>query len=151
MKLYSSLLIGIIIFCSGCKRITVEKNSLPQGYSVAQIIGYWKVTAIESDKLYDWDGNGVRERDIYSTWNDCAKNNRYEFYQDATASYKITCSTITPGEWKLEGIVLEFIPTGSSSEFETIIALTSNRFETERTIQLNNSLFYKITKEFTRQ
>ncbi len=151
MKFCFFLLVGVIVFCSACKRITVDKNSLPQGYSVAQIIGNWKVTAIESDKLYDWDGDGDRERDIFSTWTDCAKDNRYEFYQGGTASYKITCSSTSAGTWDLEGIVLEFIPNGSSSEFETITALTSNRFETERTIQLTNGLFYKITKEFTRQ
>ncbi len=151
MRFRFSLLAGVIIFSIACKKITVEKNTLPQGYSVAQIIGNWKVTAIESDKLYDWDGDGVRERDIYSTWSECAKDNRYEFYQGATATYKITCSNTSPGTWDLEGIVLELIQNGSSSEFETITALTSNRFVTEKQIQLSNGLFYKITKEYIRQ
>ena len=151
MKIFISLLAGVILFLNACKKITVEKNNDPQGYSVAQIIGSWKITAVESDKLYDWDGDGVRERDIYSTWSDCTKDNRYEFYQGTAAAYKINCSTTTPGEWKLEGTMLEFILNGSSSEFETITALTSGKFITEKQIQLSNGLFYKIRKEFTRQ
>ena len=60
----------LFLLFSGCKRVTVEANDNPQGYADSQVVGSWKITEILSDKAYDWDGNGTKEKDVFATYSD---------------------------------------------------------------------------------
>ncbi len=148
---YIFLFLGSLLYLS-CNKITVEENNNPQGYADSQIVGDWKVTAMVSDKPYDWDGNGIKERDIYSTWTDCEKDNLYTFQGDKTGSYKLDCSTIKEGDWRiLNTSVIIWTPIGSLPEQDKIISLTSNSFTTTKIFYTNNSELFIITKTWTRQ
>ena len=143
------LFISILHF--SCYRVTTEANSLLQGFSVAQIVGTWKITAASSDKAYDWDGNGVTETNMYSTWTDCQRDNLYQFVIDHTGHYKTTCSDSKTGIWLLTGTTIVWTPDGSGSQYEKIEALTSNMINTTSTIQVPNCEIFVITKVWTRQ
>ena len=141
-----------LIFCLSCNKLTVEENANPQGYADSQIVGDWKVTAMVSDKPYDWDGNGVAEKDIYRTWTDCEKDNRYTFQGNKTGSYKFDCNTTKEGDWRiLNTSIIIWTPMGSFPEQDEIISLTSNTFTTTRAYYTNNSEFFMLTKTWTRQ
>jgi hypothetical protein len=155
MKPYSSFLLCLLfslLLLSSCYKVEVERNDLPQGYSVAQLVGLWKVTGISSDKANDWDGNGTSETNIYSTWPDCLKDNLYQFNSNYTGTYKLSCSDTKTGTWQLDGTVtLVWAPSGSATTYEKIIYLTSDTFKTETNITLPNSETYKITKVWSLQ
>jgi hypothetical protein len=141
----------LLLLFTSCYKVEVERNDLPQGYSVAQLIGVWKVTAVSSDKANDWDGNGTAENDIYSTWPDCKKDNLYQFNSNYTGSYKLDCSDTKAGTWRLDGTVtLVWTPSGSAAAYEKIIYLTSNTFKTEYNLNLPTQT-YKITKTWLLQ
>jgi len=137
------------LFCclafSSCYKIEVEANNLPQGYSVAQIVGTWKIIGISSNKARDWDGNGTNETDIYNTWSDCQKNNLYEFNSDYSGTYKMSCNDIKPGSWYLNGITLTLTPNGFGPQPEKIIYLITDTFKTTSTVTVNGQN-YTITK-----
>ena len=142
---FVSLLLLIIFFAS-CYKVEVEKNALPQGFSVAQIIGTWKITAVTSDKAFDWDGNGTAETDIYSTYTDCQKDNLHQFNQDYSASFKFSCSDTEAGTWRLDGtITLVWAAAGSPTIFEKIVYLTTDTMKTERIITQANGTSYTVT------
>jgi hypothetical protein len=148
----SLLLIFSIIIYTSCYKIETEANSLPQGFSVSQIIGTWKITGITSDKAYDWDGNGSTEKDIYSTWSDCKKDNLYQFNSNYSGIYKLDCSTIKDGTWYLNGTtVLAWSPIGTSLEFEKIVYLTTNTMKTQIQLTNPNGQIYTIIKEWKLQ
>ncbi len=154
MKPFSSLLCFILLIgiFPSCYKVEVEANNLPQGYSVAQLIGKWKITAISSDKAHDWDGNGTSETDIYSTWSACQKDNLYQFNTNYSGTYKLNCADTKTGTWRLDGTTtLVWAPSGSTSSFEKITYLTSDTFKTETYITLSNSQTYKITKVWSLQ
>ena len=154
MKPLSSLFcfILLIIIFPSCYKVEVEANSRPQGFSVAQLIGKWKITGISSDKANDWDGNGTSETDIYSTWPACQKDNLYQFNSNFSGTYKLNCSDTKTGTWQLDGgITLVWAPSGSASFFEKITYLTSDTFKTETYLTLSNSQTYKITKTWSLQ
>ena len=154
MKFYSSFFAGLLVITlfSSCYKVEVEKNDLPQGYSVAQLIGVWKITGISSDKAYDWDGNGTTEKDIYSVWSSCEKDNLYQFNSNYSGTYKLSCSDTKSGTWRLDGTVtLVYSPSGSPAVYEKITYLTSNSFRSESNLSLPNGQFFKITKLWSLQ
>ena len=150
MRLFTTILAAIILLMS-CKKITVERNTSPQGYSVAQIIGTWKITAASSDKAYDWNGDGVPEKNIYAAWTDCRKDNLFTFNQGYSSSYKISCNDTKGGSWKLDGITIIMLPDGMATLYENIDTLTSNQIKTIATVQPVPGDYYKISKTWTRQ
>ena len=130
----------------------MEANNRPQAYSVAQLIGKWKITGISSDKANDWDGNGTSETDIYNTWSACQKDNLYQFNTNFSGTYKLNCSDTKTGTWQLDGATtLVWALSGSASSFEKITYLTSDTFKTETYLTLSNSQTYKITKTWSLQ
>lgn len=142
----------ILLVCLSCNKLTVEENDNPQGYADSQIVGEWKVTSAISDKPHDWDGNGVKERNIYNTWTDCEKDNRYVFEGNKTGSYKFNCSTTKEGDWRIVNTnLIIWTPVGSLPERDQIISLTSNSFTTTRMFYTNLSELIIITKIWTRQ
>lgn len=150
MKPWSSLLLlvftSIFIFTS-CYKIETEANSLPQGFSVSQIIGTWKITGITSDKAYDWDGNGSPESDIYNTWSECKKDNLYQFNSNYSGVYKLDCNSTRDGTWYLNGTtILAWAPVGSSLEFEKIVYLTTDTMKTQTQVTNPNGQVYTIIK-----
>ncbi len=147
-----TLCLSIAVLNFSCYRVTTEKNTQPQGYSVAQIIGTWKITGISSDKAYDWGGNGVAGTNIYSTWTNCQRDNLYKFSADYTGSYKRNCSELKEGTWLLsDNNILIYASNGQTSEYEKITALTSNFIKTVSNKQVANGQVFVITKEWTRQ
>ena len=149
---YLFMLLFCILFLQSCYKVEVEANTLPQGYSVAQIIGAWKITGVSSDKLYDWDGNGTTEKDIYATWSDCLKDNLYQFNSNYSGTYKLTCTDSKTGSWRLDGTVtLAWKAGGSAEVYEKIISMTSDTMKTETQSTQSNGQTYIITKVWTLQ
>jgi hypothetical protein len=148
MKLLTTLtlLLFLLSFWS-CDKITVEKNDLPQGFSVSQIIGTWKVISITSDKPYDWDGNGTVERDIYSTWNACEKDNLFQFNNNYSGSYKLNCNETKSGSWGLSNTnILFWAVDGSANLYETIIYMSTSTMKTEVETVQSNGEKYTLSK-----
>lgn len=133
------------LFILSCYKVEVERNNLPQDYSVAQIIGTWKITDIKSDKAYDWDGNGVAETNIYGTWTDCQKDNLYQFNQNYSAIYKLSCSETKTGTWRLDNKMLIWNADGMTGVYEKIIYLITDTMHTQSTAIINGEV-YTITK-----
>jgi Lipocalin-like domain len=148
---FPSLLLCLLFFNS-CDKVEVEANSIPQGFSLAQIVGTWKVTAASSDKEYDWDGNGTKEKDVYHTWSECKKDNLYQFNSDKTGTYKLDCTTTKTGNWDLDGtITLVWIYNGAPTQYEKIIYLTSNTMKTETAAVVQGSQVFTITRTWSLQ
>jgi hypothetical protein len=103
-----------VIVTISCYKVTVDKNNNPQGYADSQVVGTWKITSIKSDKPYDWNGDGASETDIFSTYDDCKKNNSYQFFSDKKGNYQLSCNNTRDGTWEiLDTKILEWIPQGS--------------------------------------
>jgi hypothetical protein len=153
-----------VFFIASCNdHLKIEKNNDPQGYADSQFVGSWKITALISDVAYDWNNDGVSERDIYSTWTPCQRDNLYTFTGDTAmgaykkGSFKINCSVTTPGEWQ---IIADTVPPKSQSlvytvpglgpESETVIDMTSAQFQSVLLLTLNGQPA-TITKTWTRQ
>jgi hypothetical protein len=144
------LLFSFFVF--SCKRVVVEKNSNPQRYADSQVVGLWKITAVQSDKPHDWDGNGTTETDVFSTWSECQKDNLYELVGTKTGTYKMSCTSTKSGTWLIEdALVLILNPEGGASQEETIISLTSNNFRTTSVNEPSAGNRFVITKVWTRQ
>jgi len=153
-----------VFFLSSCNdHLKIEKNDDPQGYADSQFVGSWKITALSSDVAYDWNNDGTPERDIYSTWTTCERDNLYTFTGDTVmgaykkGTFKINCSVTKLAEWQ---IVFDTIPPksqslvynlpGLSPESEIVIDMTSVQFQSIRLVTLNGQTA-TITKTWTRQ
>ncbi len=55
------------------------------------ITGEWMVTGISSDRLYDWDGDGYRETDIFGTYSSCQRDIRLYFEDYGSGQSKQGC------------------------------------------------------------
>jgi len=147
-----------VIFISSCNdHLKIEKNNDPQGYADSQFVGSWKITGVSCDVAYDWNNDGTTERDIYSTWTPCEKDNLFTFTGDtATGGYKkgtfkINCSVTKTGVWQIvDTTYLVYVPTGLSAESEKIIDMTSVQFKSILLLTLNGQAA-TITKTWTRQ
>lgn len=148
MKLLTTLTLLLYLLTSlSCNKSTVEKNDLPQGFSVSQIIGTWKVTALSSDKAYDWNGDGTLEKDIYNTWSPCEKDNLFQFESSYAGSYKLNCNETKTGTWGLSNTNLLFwAVNGSPNVYETIIYMSTNTMKTEVVTAQSNGQLYTLSK-----
>lgn len=153
--LYLFTLLFIISSCND--HLQIEKNNDPQGYADSQLVGAWKITAVICDVAYDWNNDGTTERDIYSTWTPCERDNLFHFTGDtATAGYKqgtfkINCSVTKTGVWQIVNTTyLVYTPSGLSTESEKIINMTSVQFQSILLLTLNG-LPATITRTWTRQ
>jgi len=148
---YRSLLICTAFVILSCgKNITVDKNDDIQGYSDSQVIGTWKITAVTSDKPYDWDRNGTKETNIFSTYTACEKDNLYQFFPQKTGLFKLNCNAANPGNWQLSTTSLSFTPDGGFSEMHTITEMTSVFFKSTKRVQFGAEVFV-VTSTWTRQ
>jgi hypothetical protein len=146
LSILTALFFSMFLFVS-CYKIETEANSLPQGYSVSQIIGTWKIIGVTSDKAYDWDGNGSTEKDIYNTWNDCKKDNLYQFNSNYSGLYRLECGTSQEGTWYLGGTtILAWSTIGSSLEYEKIVYMTTDTMKTESQLLNPDGQTYNIIK-----
>jgi len=152
-----------VFFISSCNdHLKIEKNNDPQGYADSQFVGSWKITALSSDVAYDWNNDGNPERDIYSTWSSCERDNLYTFTGDTAmgaykkGTFKINCSVTKTGEWQIVNAVnpksqsLVYVPLGLGPESETVIDMTSVQFKSILLLTLNGQPA-TITKTWTRQ
>jgi len=150
-------------FISSCNdHLKIEKNDDPQGYADSQFVGSWKVTALSCDVSYDWNNDGTTERDIYSTWTSCQRDNLYTFTADTTMDaykkgiFKIDCSVTKPAEWQIvvdtvsKDQSLLYSLSGLSPESEIVINMTSVQFQSVLLLTVNG-LPATITKTWTRQ
>ena len=148
-----------VFFISSCNdHLKIEKNNDPQGYADSQFVGSWKITALSSDIAYDWNNDGSPERDIYSTWSSCERDNLYTFTADTAmgaykkGTFKISCSVTKTGEWQIVNAKdLLYIPLGLGPESEKIISMTSVQFKTTLALTLPNGQPATITKTWNRQ
>jgi len=140
-------------FFYSCKAHFIDpNNNHPQGYADSQIVGSWKITAISSDVLNDWNGDGKAEKDIYATWSTCQKENVYSFAPDKTGSFKLSCSTTEPGSWEIINTqYLNYSSPAMGIESEKMIAMTAIEFKTTKAFTLSNVQPATITKTWTRQ
>jgi hypothetical protein len=137
--------------------LKIEKNNDPKGFADSQFVGSWKITAISSDVAYDWNNDGSPERDIYSTWTSCERDNLFTFTGDTAmagykkGTFKINCSVTKTGEWQIVNTKsLLYIPLGLGPESETVIDMTSLQFQSILLLTLNG-MPATITKTWTRQ
>ena len=145
-------------FITSCNdHLKIEKNDDPQGYADSQFVGSWKVTALSCDVAYDWNNDGTTERDIYSTWTACERDNLFTFTGDTVmagykkGTFKINCSVTKSGEWQIvDTKSLVYIPLGLGPESERVINMTSVQFQSILLLTLNG-LPATITKTWTRQ
>jgi hypothetical protein len=147
-----------VFFISSCNdHLKIEKNDNPQGYADSQFVGSWKITALSCDVAYDWNNDGSTERDIYSTWTVCEKDNLFTFTGDTVmagykkGTFKINCSVTKTGEWQIvDTKSLVYVPLGLGPESERVINMTSVQFQSILLLTLNG-LPATITKTWTRQ
>ena len=151
-------LITSVFFISSCNdHLKIEKNNDPQGYADSQFVGSWKITALSCDVAYDWNNDGTTERDIYSTWTPCQRDNLYTFTADTLSAakkkgtFKINCSVTKPAEWQIvDTKYIVYTPLGLGTESEQVINMTSVQFQSVLLLTLNG-LPATITKTWTRQ
>ena len=153
-----------VFFITSCNdHLKIEKNNDPQGYADSQFVGSWKITALSCDVSYDWNNDGTTERDIYSTWSPCERDNLYTFTADTAmdaykkGTFKINCSVTKPGEWQ---IIVDTMPpkthnlvyslSGLGPESEIVINMTSVQFQSALLLTLNGQPA-TVTKTWTRQ
>ena len=153
-----------VFFTSSCNdHLKIEKNNDPQGYADSQFVGSWRITALYSDVAYDWNNDGNPERDIYSTWSSCEKDNLYTFTGDTAVggykkgTFKINCTVTKTGEWQIvnnttnpKSQSLIYTPLGLGPESETVTNMTSVQFQSILLLTLNGQPA-TITKTWTRQ
>ena len=152
-----------VFFITSCNdHLKIEKNDDPQGYADSQFVGSWKVTALSSDVAFDWNNDGITERDIYSTWTACERDNLYTFTGDTAmagykkGTFKINCSVTKPGEWQIVNAInpksqsLVYTPLGLLPESEKVIDMTSVQFQSILLLTLNGQPA-TITRTWTRQ
>ncbi len=149
-KFRSLLICTTFVIISCGKNITVDKNDDLQGYADSQVIGTWKITALTSDKPFDWDRNGTKETDIFSTYTACEKDNLYQFFPAKTGNFKLNCNASNPGTWQLYNSSLNFTPDGGFSELHTITGMSSNSFTSTKRVQFGAEVFV-VTSTWTRQ
>ena len=151
-RLFTYLFITILLFSACKKHIQNNANQDTQGYADSQVVGTWKITAVVSDVLWDWDGNGIPEKNIYNTWTACQKENLYNFIGDFTATFKLTCSVSEPGTWKIiDTKYLEYATISVGLESEKFISMTNVEFKTTKDYTLSNGQPATITKTWSRQ
>jgi len=119
----------------------VDKNNDPPGVADSQVIGTWKIAAVTSDKPYDWDRNGIKETNIFSTYTTCEKDNLYQFFAQKTGIFKLNCNSSNPGTWQLSTTNLNFTPDGGFSEMHTITEMTSVSFKSTKRVQFGAEAF----------
>jgi len=141
----------ILLFaCSD--HLKTEANDDPQGYSNAQVIGAWKITAVSSDVPNDWNGDGIAETDIYATWSACQKDNLYSFIVDYTGTFKLNCTITEAGSWQVVNTQhLQFHSPATGTELEKFIAMSNLEFKTTRDYTLSNGQPATVTKTWARQ
>ena len=146
------LITSLIISGWSCNKITVDKNNNLQGYADSQVVGTWKITSINSDKAYDWNGDGVTETDVFSTYDDCKKDNSYQFLSDKNGIYKLSCNNSLDGTWDiLDTKILVWIPQGSFAYNEELDNMTSISFNTIRKEVFTPGQVYTIITKWERQ
>jgi len=158
MRRFLLYLLTSAFFISSCNdHLKIEKNNDPQGYADSQFVGSWKITALSCDVAYDWNNDGTTERDIYSTWTPCQRDNLYTFTADTlsdakkTGTFKLSCSVTKPAEWQIvDAKYLVYTPLGLGPESEIITNMTSVQFQSLLLLTLNG-LPATITKTWTRQ
>lgn len=153
--LYLFISASLISSCND--HLKIEKNNDPQGYADSQFVGSWKVTALSCDVSYDWNNDGITERDIYGTWSACERDNLYTFTGDTLSdakkkgTFKINCSVTKTGEWQIvDTNYLVYSPLGLGPESEKVINMTSVQFQSVLLLTLNG-LPATVTKTWTRQ
>jgi len=141
------------ICISSCNdHLKIEKNNEPQRYADSQFVGIWKITAINSDVAWDFDGNGTTETNIFATLPACDRDNLYTFVGDKTGTFKFSCSLTKNGSWEIRDLeYLFYTPLGLAPESEKIISMTSVQFKSTVDITLSNGQPATITRTWTRQ
>ncbi len=151
-RLFTYFFITAFLFSSCKKHLQTNANQDPQGYADSQVVGTWKITAVVSDILWDWDGNGIPEKNIYNTWTACQKENLYNFISDFTAAFKLNCSLSEAGTWQIiDTKYLEYAAISVGLESEKFISMTNVEFKTTKDYTLSNGQPATITKTWSRQ
>ena len=153
MNRFIPYLLFPVFFISSCNdHLKIEKNSDPQGYADSQFVGVWKITAINSNVAWDYDGNGTTETNIFATLSACKQDNLYTFVGNKTGTFKFDRSLTKDGSWEVISTkYLQYTPLGLSPESETVISMTSVQFKSTLAITLSNGQPATITKTWTRQ
>ena len=149
-RLILYLLLCFFISCND--HLKIEANNDPQGYADSQFVGTWKITAINSDVAWDWNGDGTTETNIFGTLSNCEKDNLYTFVGDKTGTFKLNCSLTKEGSWAVVNTqYLIYTPLNLSPESEKVILMTSVQFRSTLAITLSNGQPATITKTWQRQ
>ena len=81
---FLSLSFLLVLFTS-CQKDSVITDA-------RSIEGTWAVTAITSDRAYDFNGDGRTETDIYSTYNACGRDIVTIFQGNSTGQMRQGCN-----------------------------------------------------------
>jgi hypothetical protein len=144
------LSLGILFF--SCKKVEVDANNDPQGYADSQVVGTWKITAVNADIPYDWDGNGTPETDLYPAMSSCDKDNLYIFEPNKTGSFKKNCNGSENGVWDIYQLrTLIIIPDSAPAELQKMVSMTSVQFVTTAQVVAPSGQTITLSKTWSRQ
>ena len=145
-----SLFIGNLAF--SCNKIDTDSNGDPQGYADSQVVGTWKITGLNANAPYDWDGNGVPETNLFPALSACDKDNLYVFDQDKTGNFKKNCNINQDGTWEIyQTKYLIITPASAPAEMERMTSMTSMQFVTSRQVVAPSGETFTISKTWSRQ
>jgi hypothetical protein len=145
-------LLSLGIFSFSCKKIDVDANTDPQGYADSQVVGTWKITAVNADIPYDWDGNGTPETDLYPAMSACDKDNLYIFDPSKTGSFKKNCNSSQVGVWDIyQSRTLIMIPDSAPAELQKMISMTSVQFVTTVQVVAPSGQTITLSRTWSRQ
>ena len=143
-----SILLATLFIASGCSKNDADTSAIVQQENLQ---GSWSVTGIQSDKTYDWDGNGSMETDILATYNSCNRNIVYVFETGGAGRVSEGCTApFVNFRWQLSGtrLSMEGIPSGNINL--QLTQLSSSTLKGTDNINVNGTN-YQITYIFTKR
>ena len=138
----------MLVLVAGC-----SKNDADADVNTGQedVTGSWSVTGIQSDRAYDWDGNGSTETDIFGTYSVCNRNIVYVFETGGTGRVSEGCTApFVNISWQLSGrrLTVQGVPSGDIN----LDLIPSNAGTLKGTDDINvNGTSYRVTYTFTKR
>ena len=139
---FSMLILAMTVFSSCSKNETVSQTE--------DLSGTWSITGIQSNRAYDWDGDGRQETDILGTYTACDRDIVLSFEQGGFGRISEGCNApFVNFNWQLSGNRLDMqIPSGDLNL--DLLQFNSTTLRGTDNIQVNGDNF-QITYTLTRR